>query len=128
MPVPAAPVLSRAGLNRARSETLAQATLSSSACPLGAVTVQPSTRPSLVTMRCSRVKLLVNVLLGFGVVAVAVGCLLLVPNSVAGVMLGGVLMATGLGLFYARPSRMGTVGQHLHSRGGAASGRGNHAA
>jgi hypothetical protein len=72
--------------------------------------------------------LLVNVLLCFGVVAVAVGCLLLVPNSVVGVMLGGVLMATGLGLFYARPSRMGTVGQHLHSRGGAASGRGNHAA
>ena len=42
--------------------------------------------------------LLINVLLGFGVVAVAAGCLLLLPDPLVGVLLGGVLMAAGLGL------------------------------
>ncbi len=41
--------------------------------------------------------LLVNVLLGFGVVAVAAGCLLLLPDAIVGAALGGVLMAAGLG-------------------------------
>lgn len=48
--------------------------------------------------------LLVNVLLGFGVVAVAAGCLLLMPNAVVGTGLGGMLMAAGLVLSTRGPA------------------------
>ncbi len=48
--------------------------------------------------------LLVNVLVGFGVVAVTAGCLLLVPSPVAGTVLGGVLMAAGLALSMRGPA------------------------
>lgn len=53
--------------------------------------------------------LLVNVLLGFGVVAVAAGCLLLVPDAGAGAVLGGVLMAAGLGLSVRGPAGWAVV-------------------
>ncbi len=47
--------------------------------------------------------LLVNVLVGFGVFAVAAGAVALVPSPMTGVVLGGLLMAAGLGLLAARP-------------------------
>ena len=53
--------------------------------------------------------LLVNVLLGFGVLAVAAGCLLLVPDAFTGTMLGGVLMAAGLGLSLRGPAGWAVV-------------------
>ena len=48
--------------------------------------------------------LLINVLLGFGVVAVAAGCLLLLPDALVGAILGGVLMAAGLVLSMRGPA------------------------
>ncbi len=48
--------------------------------------------------------LLVNVLVGFGVVAVTAGCLLLVPSPIVGTVLGGVLMAAGLALSMRGPA------------------------
>ncbi len=48
--------------------------------------------------------LLVNVLVGFGVVAVTAGCLLLLPNPIVGTALGGVLMAAGLALSMRGPA------------------------
>lgn len=48
--------------------------------------------------------LLINVLLGFGVVAVAAGCLLLLPDALVGAILGGVLMTAGLGLSMRGPA------------------------
>ena len=54
--------------------------------------------------RADTATLLVNVLLGFGVVAVTGGCLLLVPDPGVGTVLGGVLMAAGLGLSMRGPA------------------------
>lgn len=53
--------------------------------------------------------LLINVLLGFGVVAVAAGCLLLLPDTLLGVLLGGALMATGLALSIRGPAAWAVV-------------------
>ena len=57
--------------------------------------------------------LLVNVLLGFGVVAVSAGCLLLLPNALVGALLGGVLMAAGLGLSMRGPAGWSVVANIL---------------
>lgn len=57
--------------------------------------------------------LLINVLLGFGVVAVAAGCLLLLPDALVGVILGGVLMAAGLGLSIRGPAGWAVVANIL---------------
>ncbi len=46
--------------------------------------------------------LLVNVLVGFGVLAVAGGCVATVPNPLTGIVLGGMLMAAGIGLVLSR--------------------------
>lgn len=46
--------------------------------------------------------LLVNVLVGFGVLAVAGGCVATVPDPLTGIVLGGVLMAAGTGLALSR--------------------------
>ena len=53
--------------------------------------------------------LLVNVLVGFGVVAVTAGCLLLVPSPIAGTVLGGVLMVAGLALSMRGPAGWAVV-------------------
>ena len=45
--------------------------------------------------------LLVNILVGFGVLAMTGGCLALLPDPLTGVVLGGVLMAAGVGLAMA---------------------------
>ena len=69
----------------------------------GAITVVEHDR--LVRMgRADTGTLLVNVLLGFGVVAVAAGCLLLMPDAVVGTALGGTLMAAGLALSIRGPA------------------------
>ena len=47
--------------------------------------------------------LLVNVLVGFGVFAVVLGCIALLPTPLTGVVLGGVLMAAGIALVWAGP-------------------------
>ena len=47
----------------------------------------------------------INILVGFGVVAVTAGALLLVPSVVFGVVLGAVLLAAGIGLVLARHAR-----------------------
>ena len=57
--------------------------------------------------------LLVNVLLGFGVVAVSAGCLLLLPDALVGALLGGVLMAAGLGLSMRGPAGWSVVANIL---------------
>ena len=57
--------------------------------------------------------LLINVLLGFGVVAVSAGCLLLLPDALVGAMLGGVLMAAGLGLSMRGPAGWSVVANIL---------------
>lgn len=48
---------------------------------------------------------LVNVLVGFGVVAVALGTVALVPSALAGAIIGGMLMAAGVTLTLAGPQR-----------------------
>jgi iron complex transport system permease protein len=45
---------------------------------------------------------LIDVLIGFGVIAVSGGALALLPTVLTGIILGGVLMATGIGLFLSR--------------------------
>lgn len=48
---------------------------------------------------------LVNALVGFGVIAVALGTVALVPSALAGAIIGGMLMAVGVTLTLAGPSR-----------------------
>ena len=48
---------------------------------------------------------LVNVLVGFGVIAVSLGALALAPASITGLLLGSGLMAAGVGLAMAGPPR-----------------------
>ncbi len=69
----------------------------------GAIT--PAERDRLARLgRADTGTLLVNVLVGFGVVAVTAGCLLLVPSPIVGTALGGVLMAAGLALSMRGPA------------------------
>jgi iron complex transport system permease protein len=48
---------------------------------------------------------LVNVLVGFGVIAVALGTVALVPSALVGAIIGGILMATGVTLRLSGPPR-----------------------
>lgn len=78
----------------------------------GAIT--PAERDRLARLgRAGTGTLLVNVLLGFGVAAVAAGCLLLVPDALVGTLLGGVLMAAGLGLSMRGPAGWSVVANIL---------------
>ena len=67
----------------------------------GVITPQEHDRLALLGRRETGL-LLVNVLIGFGVLAVALGAVAMVPNPLTGVVLGGVLMATGIGLVLSR--------------------------
>ena len=49
--------------------------------------------------------LALNLLIAFGVIAVAGGILALVPNEITGIILGGGLLATGLALYQAETDR-----------------------
>ena len=51
----------------------------------------------------------INILVGFGVVAVTAGSLLLVPNAIAGAVLGAILLAVGMGLTLGRGVRWGLL-------------------
>jgi hypothetical protein len=57
--------------------------------------------------------LALNILIGFGVVAVAAGFLALVPSVSAVVAVGGVLAALGLALIFWRPERWRMLGEIL---------------
>jgi iron complex transport system permease protein len=52
---------------------------------------------------------LVNVLVGFGVIAVALGTVALVPSAPAGAIIGAVLMVAGIGLKLGGPSHWGVL-------------------
>src|SRR3978361_1190567 len=54
-------------------------------------------------------QVLINVLVGFGVVAVALGTVALVPSAPAGAIIGALLMAAGIGLGHTQPSRWGVL-------------------
>ena len=66
----------------------------------GAITLAEHDRLATLGRRDTGL-LLVNVLIGFGVVAVTGGCLALLPNPLTGVVLGGMLMVVGIGLMVA---------------------------
>ena len=66
----------------------------------GAITLAEHDRLATLGRRDTGL-LLVNVLIGFGVLAVTGGCLALLPNPLTGVVLGGVLMVVGIGLMVA---------------------------
>ena len=51
----------------------------------------------------------VNILVGFGVVAVTAGALLLVPSVIVGALLGAILLAAGIGLVLAGHARWGLL-------------------
>ncbi len=63
----------------------------------GSITAEEYARLSRFARRDTGT-LLVNVLGGFGVIAVAAAGIMLIPNAVTGCALGGLLMALGLGL------------------------------
>lgn len=67
----------------------------------GALTVEEHDRLASLGRRDTGL-LLINVLIGFGVLAVAGGCLATVPNPLTGVVLGSILMAAGSGLVMSR--------------------------
>ncbi len=67
----------------------------------GAITVAEHDRLAALGRRDTGL-LLVNILIGFGVLAVTGGSLAILPNPVTGVVLGGVLMAVGIGLAMSR--------------------------
>ena len=52
---------------------------------------------------------LVNVLIGFGVIAVAAGAVALIPSAIAGAVLGALLMAAGIAVAQVGPSRWGVL-------------------
>ena len=66
----------------------------------GAITLAEHDRLATLGRRDTGL-LLVNVLIGFGVLAVTGGCLALLPNPLTGVVLGGLLMVVGIGLMVA---------------------------
>ena len=66
----------------------------------GAITLAEHDRLATLGRRGTGL-LLVNVLIGFGVLAVTGGCLALLPNPLTGVVLGGMLMVVGIGLMVA---------------------------
>jgi hypothetical protein len=51
-----------------------------------------------------------NILIGFGVIAVAVGAIALVPDATTGIVLGAVVLAIGLALLYYAPLEWGVLG------------------
>lgn len=51
-----------------------------------------------------------NILIGFGVIAVAVGAIALVPDATTGIVLGTVVFAIGLALLYYAPVEWGVLG------------------
>ncbi|HRF10354.1 MAG TPA: hypothetical protein PL193_17160 [Xanthobacteraceae bacterium] len=51
-----------------------------------------------------------NILIGFGVIAVAVGAIALVPDAMTGIVLGSVVLAIGLALLYFEPVEWGVLG------------------
>jgi iron complex transport system permease protein len=67
----------------------------------GAITAEEHDRLARLGRRDTGM-VLINALIGFGVIAVSAGALLLVPNALTGVVLGGILMAVGLGLILSR--------------------------
>src|ERR1700733_613874 len=63
----------------------------------GAITAEEHDRLARLGRRDTGM-VLINALIGFGVIAVTGGALLLVPNALTGVILGAILMTAGLGL------------------------------
>jgi iron complex transport system permease protein len=61
----------------------------------GAITAEEHARLARLGQQDTSL-LLINVLIGFGVIAVSVGAVALLPSALTGVILGGLLMATGL--------------------------------
>jgi len=51
-----------------------------------------------------------NVLIGFGVIAVAIGAILIVPDPITGIVLGGIVLALGLVLLHYSATEWGVLG------------------
>jgi hypothetical protein len=51
-----------------------------------------------------------NILIGFGVIAVAVGAIALVPDAMTGIILGAIILALGLVLLHYSPIEWGLLG------------------
>lgn len=50
-----------------------------------------------------------NILIGFGVIAVAIGAILIVPNAVTGIILGAIVLGFGLVLLHYSPMEWGVL-------------------
>jgi iron complex transport system permease protein len=51
-----------------------------------------------------------NILIGFGVIAVAIGAIALVPDAMTGIVLGSIVFGIGLALLYYSPLEWGVLG------------------
>ena len=51
-----------------------------------------------------------NILIGFGVIAVAVGAIAIVPNATTGIVLGAIVLALGLAILHQSPVEWGLLG------------------
>lgn len=51
-----------------------------------------------------------NILIGFGVIAVAIGAVALVPDAITGIVLGTIVLAIGLALLHYSPLEWGVLG------------------
>jgi hypothetical protein len=54
-------------------------------------------------------RMLINVLIGFCVLAVSASALALLPSALTGAILGGLLMATGIGIVLLRRPQWGVL-------------------
>lgn len=51
-----------------------------------------------------------NILIGFGVIAVAAGAIMLVPNAITGIVLGAIILAMGFAILKQSPVEWGLLG------------------
>jgi iron complex transport system permease protein len=51
-----------------------------------------------------------NILIGFGVVAVAIGAIALVPDAITGIVLGAIVLGLGLAILHQSPVEWGVLG------------------
>ncbi len=51
-----------------------------------------------------------NILIGFGVIAVALGAIMIVPDAITGIVLGAIILAFGLVLLHYSPVEWGVLG------------------